>query len=179
MNSRFGVRRAASASTGGNPCCLVAAALSIALILDPGTAHGQSRADRIPVTPGHPVDGPSGLASDVAFLGVNVALGGLSAALFQQLRGGSSWDAFLNGALGGAVAYAGRRLAVERFDGASLAGRQVAAVGTSIVRNASNGCGALDQLVLPFGFARLYLRRHDTTSPLPLSVRVRSCPNRS
>ena len=102
----------------------------------------------------------------------NVALGGLTAALIQKSRGGSFWDAFLVGAVGGAVAYAGRRVAVERFSGAGFAGRQVAAVGTSMVRNASDGRGAYDQLVLPFGVARLYLRRNARSS-IPLSARVK------
>ena len=63
-------------------------------------------------------------------------------------------------------------MAAARFYGAGLAGRQVGAVGTSMVRNASNGRGALDHLVLPLGFARLYLRR-EATSPLPLRARVK------
>ena len=135
-------------------------------------ALGLSTTDQGPVTPVELANRQSGSAGDLAFLSGNVALGGLTAALIQKSRGGSFWDAFLGGALGGAVAYAGRRLAVERFDGAGLAGRQVAAVGTSMVRNASDGCGALEQLVLPFGPARLYLRR-DATSRLPLSAQVK------
>ena len=141
-------------------------------MLDPGRAVGQSRTDRVSVTPAERVAGRSSSASDVAFLGGNVALGGLTAALIQKWRGGSFWDGFLDGALGEAVVYAGKRLAVERFYGAGLAGRQVAAVETSMVRNASDGRGALDQLVLPFGFARLYLRR-DATSPIPLKGQIK------
>ena len=172
MNLGFRVIGAARPPGGRKTWCPIATALSIALILHPGTAVGQSRADRVPVTPVERVAGRSSSASDLAFLGGNVALGGLTAALIQKWRGGSFWAAFLDGALGGAVAYGGKRLAVERFYGAGLAGRQVAAVGTSMVRNASDGRGALDQLVLPFGFARLYLRR-DATSPIPLEAQIK------
>src|SRR5690606_16767082 len=59
--------------------------------------------------------------------------------------------------IGGAGVYAGKRIAVERFDGAGLLGREVAAVGSSIVRNASDGVPVLDRLILPVGPVRLYI----------------------
>jgi hypothetical protein len=92
-------------------------------------------------------------------LSANAVLGGLTAGIIQELRGGSFKDGFTRGALGGVVIYAGKRIAAERFDGAGLLGREVAAVGSSVVRNASDGIGSLDRLILPAGFVRVYWNR--------------------
>jgi hypothetical protein len=98
-------------------------------------------------------------------LSANAALGGLHAGIAQRLRGGSFQDGFARGALGGVVVYAGKRIVVERFDGAGLAGRQVAAVGTSMVRNAADGLPALERLVLPVGPVRVYMERAERYRP--------------
>lgn len=92
-------------------------------------------------------------------LSANTLIGGVTGGLFQELRGGSFKDGFTRGALGGAVIYAGKRVAVERFFGAGFLGREVSAVGGSIVRNASDGIGTLDRLILPIGFTRVYWNR--------------------
>jgi hypothetical protein len=96
---------------------------------------------------------------ELAVLGGNMLLSGVSAGVLHRLKGGSFGDAFLRGAAGGAVVYGGKRIAVERFGGAGLVGRQVAAVGSSMVRNAGVGLGALEQVVLPVGPVRLYLQQ--------------------
>lgn len=98
-------------------------------------------------------------AGHAAFLGGNALLAGVSAGILQELRGGSFSDAFARAALGGAVAYAGRRIAVERFDGAGLLGRQVSALGLSVARNAGEGRGSLERLMLPLGPVRVYVDR--------------------
>ncbi|HUH11634.1 MAG TPA: hypothetical protein VMK65_00935 [Longimicrobiales bacterium] len=85
----------------------------------------------------------------------NAALGALSAGILQELRGGSFRDGFTRGAAGGAVVYAGKRLAVQEFDGSGLLGRQVAAVGSSMVRNAAEARPALARLWLPVGPVQL------------------------
>ena len=95
---------------------------------------------------------------EVTFLGANTLIGALTGGIFQTLRGGSFADGFTRGALGGAVVYAGKRLSVERFSGAGFLGREIAAVGTSIVRNAGEGAATLRRLVLPVGPLRLYLQ---------------------
>lgn len=81
----------------------------------------------------------------------NAALGALSAGILQELRGGSFRDGFTRGAAGGAVVYAGKRLAVQEFGGAGLLGREVAAVGSSMVRNAAEARPMLARLWLPVG----------------------------
>lgn len=88
---------------------------------------------------------------DVTFLSLNALVGGLTAGILQTLRDGSFQSGFARGALGGAVSYGGRRLAVEEFSGAGLLGRQVSAVGVSVVRNASEGVPSLSRISLPAG----------------------------
>jgi hypothetical protein len=104
-----------------------------------------------------PLDAPRWVG-EFATLSANALVGGLTAGLARTLRGGSFGDGFVRGALGGAVVYGGKRLAAERFEGAGLAGREVAAVGSSMVRNAADGAPLLERLVLPFGPVRLYVR---------------------
>ncbi|MGD8278301.1 MAG: hypothetical protein PVH00_09765 [Gemmatimonadota bacterium] len=90
-------------------------------------------------------------AGEFAALSANGLLGGLTAGLTQRFRGGSFQDGFMRGLLGGAVSWAGKRVAAERFDGAGLIGRQVSAAGASLVRNASEARPLLDRLMLPVG----------------------------
>lgn len=103
-------------------------------------------------------------------LSANAMLGGLTAGLIQELRGGSFQDGFVRGALGGTAIYAGKRLAAERFTGAGLLGREVAAVGASIVRNASDGIGTFDRLILPVGVTRVYWQPRQRKASLKLDV---------
>lgn len=88
---------------------------------------------------------------DANFLAANALLGGVVAGVTSYLRSGSFSDGFTRGALGGGVAYVGKRIAAARFDGAGLAGRWVGAVGGSMTRNAALGGGLLDTLTLPVG----------------------------
>ena len=101
-------------------------------------------------------------ARDVAGLSVNSLVGGLSAGLAQSARGGSFRDGFTRGAAGGAGVYAGKRIAVERWPGAGLLGRQVASVGASVVWNAGSGRPSLEQVALPAGPVRFYVRTSGT-----------------
>ena len=91
-------------------------------------------------------------------MGANTFIGALTGGLVQALGGGSFSDGFTRGALGGAIVYAGKRLSVGRFAGAGWIGREVAAVGTSIVRNASDGLPTVHRLVLPLGPLRVHFR---------------------
>src|SRR5512133_49653 len=65
-------------------------------------------------------------AGELASIGGNALLGGLSAGIMQELRGGSFRSGFTRGALGGTAIYVGKRIDAERFEGAGLLGRQVA-----------------------------------------------------
>lgn len=106
---------------------------------------------------------------DVAFVSTNALLGGLTAGVMRHLDGGDFREGFTRGALGGATAYAGRRMAVGRFSGAGLVGRQISGVGASMVRNAGEGDGALEKLVFPLGPVRLHV---DRTRELTVRPRV-------
>lgn len=106
---------------------------------------------------------------DLNFLAANALLGGLTAGISSRLRGGPFSEAFARGALGGGVTYLGKRTAAARFDGAGLLGREVGAVGASIVRNAGLGIPVLDTLVLPLGPLRAFV---PTGEPARARVRV-------
>lgn len=114
---------------------------------------------------------PPTWAGDLAFLSGNAVLGGLTAGLIRELRGGEFWPAFRTGVAGGAIAYAGRRIAVEQFAGAGFLGREVAAAGTSVARNAAEGRSTLHEIVFPLWLIRLYLRT-DTAAGLHARVKA-------
>lgn len=98
---------------------------------------------------------------DATFLSTNALLGGLTAGVLQKLEGGDFRDGFTRGALGGATAYAGRRVAAQRFDGAGLLGRQISGVGASMVRNAGDARPLLERLVFPVGPVQFHVDRSD------------------
>lgn len=109
---------------------------------------------------------------DASFEGLGIAAtnalaGGVSAAVIAAVRGGDVTDAFLKGAVGGAVVYAGKRVAVEGFAGAGLIGRQVGALGSSVVANGGWGRGWLDVTSWPLG--PLWIEVH---GPRPSSLRA-------
>lgn len=112
-----------------------------------------------------PPDASASVGNHAAILGINTALGGLSAGVLRVLNGGSFVDGFVGGAMGGALAYGGKRLAAQRFDGAGLLGRQVAAVGNSIVYNAAGNAPFVERLMIPLG--PLPARLHIATGPRP------------
>jgi hypothetical protein len=97
------------------------------------------------------VAAPGDFGEQAVVFGVNAVLGGVTAGATLALRGGSFLDGFSRGLVGGGIVYAGKRVAVEHFDGAGLLGRHIAAVGSSIVLNASDGRPTFDRLLLPLG----------------------------
>ncbi|HEX6748193.1 MAG TPA: hypothetical protein VF092_12935 [Longimicrobium sp.] len=100
---------------------------------------------------------PPSVRGEALSLAGNALIGGVTAGIGARLRGRPFLRAFAGGAAGGAVTYAGKRIAAEHVEGAGFAGREVAAVGSSISANAAAGRGALDRLVLPVGPVRVYL----------------------
>ena len=133
----------------------VVAVLGLALALD---IRGQSSAcDYLPEA----LDCRTRWLDHAAVIGANVLVGAVTAGVWQQLRGGSFTAGFARGALGGFVVYGGKQVAAIRMDGAGLVGRELAAVGSSMVRNAADGTPMLGRLTLPAG-------------PLPLRVERRA-----
>jgi len=99
---------------------------------------------------------PGWLSQPVAF-GINALLGGVAAGVARELTDGEFLRGFVDGLLGGGVHYVGKRIAAQRFDGAGLIGRQVGAVGSSMVLNAAAGRSRFEQLVFPVGPVRLHV----------------------
>lgn len=97
-------------------------------------------------------------AVDVGVAGANIVVGGLTAAATAAIRGEDISEAFLKGAAGGAVVFAGKRVAVERFGGAGLLGRQIASVGAGIVVDGGHGREWLSEVWLPIGPVWLQVR---------------------
>lgn len=126
-----------------------------ALLCLPILASGQAAAQC-----GAPSCPPGRTGALVQTAAINAALGGLSAGGLRILRGGSlreGLESGIAGAAGGTLVYAGKHVAVQRWAGAGFVGREVAAVGSSMVWNASAGRGVVDRVVLPVGPVRLYL----------------------
>lgn len=126
-----------------------AAALLAVFVLGaaPGSLPGQQGPETFP---SQEISVPSGV-SDLTLAAVNALLGGGTAAAGRALRGEPVHEALAEGAVGGLVAYGGKRLAAEEFVGAGLLGRQASAVGTSVVRNATDGRPPLSRLEFPVG----------------------------
>ena len=113
----------------------------------------------------------SSWGGELSTLGINALVGGITAAVPQLRRGGRGdlVGRFARGALGGSVGYAGKRLTVERWNGAGFLGRETSAVGASMVSNAAQGRPLLSEVVLPLGPVRLYVRR---TEALAVNARL-------
>jgi hypothetical protein len=97
----------------------------------------------------------SDMPSDRSLLAANLALGGLTAGVSRLLVGDSFWSAFAKGAGGGALAFAGKKIISHEGTANAWAGRQIAAIGASQVRNVSAGRGMLSELTLPLGPSRI------------------------
>lgn len=133
--------------------------LAALLLLMPLAAWAQCPPPLVPpdAAPPCPDRYPS-WTGELAVLGGNALLGGLSAGVMHRLRGGEFSQGFVRGVAGGAVVYGGKRIATERFGGAGLLGRQVGAVGASMVRNAGEGLNPVERLMLPVGPFWLHLQ---------------------
>ncbi len=128
--------------------------LLLLLVVSPLAAQSLGRGRPVPVFQEAP-----GWAEGAGLMVANATLGAVSATVVRACRGEPLVPGLLWGAAGGAIHYAGKRVAVERFDGAGLLGRQIGGVGTSVVRNAMDGGrGPLDELMLPLGPVRMYVR---------------------
>lgn len=108
-------------------------------------------------TPPAPPHRPSTWHDDAETIGLNVLIGATVAALARGVRGKPVLRGLFEGAAGGALMYAGKRVAAARMSGAGLIGRPISAAGASVVRNSSLGNPALSQLVLPVWVVRLYV----------------------
>lgn len=116
--------------------------------------------------PGLWADRSQSLVGEVATLAINALLGGLTAGVLgahgERARAAAAPRGFLSrfadGALGGSVVYVGKRIVVGRWAGAGLLGREIGAVGASMVSNAAVDAPLLSEVVLPAGPVRVYAR---------------------
>jgi hypothetical protein len=102
-------------------------------------------------------------------IGANLALGGLTGGIGEGLRGGSFWRGFARGAAGGGLVFVGKEVSAQRFSGAGLLGRELGAVGGSVVNNAAAGRPMFSRIVLPVGPVRLYAQ---PGAPDPLRLKL-------
>lgn len=112
------------------------AALAAVVVASPLVAQPAPRPEPPPAHD-HGVLTPLTSRDRVAHLAVNGALGGFTAGMYALARGKNPWRAALAGIGGGVIMGTGKQVAARRFDGAGLLGRQLSAVGTSLVRVAS------------------------------------------
>lgn len=105
------------------------------------------------------------------YLGLNMLIGGVSAAAQSFLTSSSATprEAFLKGALGGAVTHGGQRMVATGEAVLRLPGVQVAALGSNIARNAARGTAAFSELLFPL--PPFYLRVRPGQNH-PISVRL-------
>lgn len=97
---------------------------------------------------------------DLNFMAANALVSGLVTGIFAAVDDDRTFaEGFLTGAAAGGVVYAGKRVAAGRFGGAGLLGRQMTGLGVSLLRNARDGRGLLDEIVFPVGLARVYWDR--------------------
>lgn len=108
----------------------------------------------------------------VFVLGINAAVGALTAGVVQYATGGSFETGFLRGAAGGGLTYAGKLFSTRHTFGAKLIGRQTAAIGASVTRNAITGAGPLERLSLPLGPIRINLSSEESWVTLDLPTLV-------
>lgn len=111
-------------------------------------------------------------AKDLLLITGNGLLAGITAGVAQSLRGGSFVDGFKEGAMGGSVHYAGKRIMSVDVAGALFVGRQLSALGASMALNATRGSGRWDRVLLPFGPVALELRRREDGLAVSPSVSI-------
>jgi hypothetical protein len=152
-------RAVASGARGGlaRRAGVVALLLAVASHLPPSTAAAQvpcaGWCDGVP-------DPPSRVTTaHLTSLGLTAIAGGITAGIQQAIAGESAVKGFGRGMVGGVISWAGKFLSAEEWSGAGFAGRQLTAVGGSVILNASEGRDAFDRVMLPFGTLWLVLDR--------------------
>lgn len=105
------------------------------------------------------------------YLGLNVLIGGVSAFTQSFLSADDvpPGRAFVGGALGGAVTFGGQTLAGTGEPALRLPGVQLAAIGSSLARNAGRGAAPFSDVVLPLHPFYVRIRTGATDA---VSVRV-------
>jgi hypothetical protein len=110
-----------------------------------------------PPTAPPPTEHRATLSEESRFAGANMLLGAVTAGIAAGVRRDPVLPALARGAGGGALVYAGKRIAVDPRPGTGLVGRQVSSVGGSIIGNQVMGRGSFDRIALAAGPLRVYV----------------------
>jgi hypothetical protein len=89
----------------------------------------------------------------------NMALGGLTAALWHRGGGHSLWREVVRGSLAGGAVFGGKRLIATEGPWGWWSGREIAAIGSSEVLNAAEGIPLFDRVTMPLGPLRIHFSR--------------------
>jgi hypothetical protein len=107
-----------------------------------------------------PVAFSAGAEPKVELALANVAIGALTGAAANLIRGESPWRGMAYGTVGGAVWLSGKLLAASEFGGSGFLGRQVASVGSSIVANVVTEHDPLSTISFPLYLVRVDVEFH-------------------
>lgn len=92
------------------------------------------------------------------YAGVNALLGGFTSGIVSLVKGEDFKRAFAVGAVAGAVTYSGKAVSAQEFTGGGFAGRQLASLGGSVLRNSISGHDLFEEIVLVAGPVRFYVQ---------------------
>lgn len=106
----------------------------------------------------------SDLVVEIAAFSTNALIGAATAGVRALLEGRDFGQAFIGGALGGGVSYAGKRIAVADFGAAPITGRVVASFGHAMIAGAGSSL-LPDSVRLPIGPFRIGLSWSDGVRP--------------
>lgn len=138
-----------------------------------GAQEGLGAQHSIPPCPTSPDSRPwPNSVAHAVDLSVNTGLGALTAGIRAVFAHRPFWPAFKNGALGGAIHYAGKRIIGTQEPALRLLGRQVAALGASAIRNSGDGRAPFASAVFPLGPTRLYVGERRVRVKLDLAGSV-------
>ena len=88
-------------------------------------------------------------------LGINVALGGLTGGVVQLAKGNSFFKGMLRGSAGGATVFLGKCIIARQTRIGDWVGLRTAAIGGSMIANASAGRGMFERIGIPLGPIRV------------------------
>lgn len=107
--------------------------------------------------------------NDALLLAGNIAIGALTAGISRIVRHEPLDRAMLYGALGGAVGEAGKVIVAQNYRATNLFGREVAAVGSSIVASAATKHAPL-HLMFPWGPFHLHVEPANSKARLRIDL---------
>lgn len=121
----------------------------VALLLCNTALAAQDCTDRFTCPTPPPEGGRTG--DHMLAAGLNALIGGLAGGGIAILSDRPIGRAIVGGAAGGALGYGGKVIAVEQWQGAGFVGRQLGALGASLISNAAEGERPFERILMPVG----------------------------